>query len=117
MGEYIGLPCQTFSEVKQLSKEFSVYWSYCNAMKCYGENIKWSWIIGMTCKGITRVNDKGRVPQLVSNSNYNKNDDNDDDYNYDHDNMILSHKTIERHPATVFSQVLLNSIRGSSEHL
>ena len=69
VGEYVRLPCQIFSEVKQLAKEFSVYWSYCNAMKCYGENIKWPWIIGMTYKGITRVNDKGRVLQLVSDSN------------------------------------------------
>ena len=99
------LPCQTLSEVKQLNTSSTIYWwSYCDAMKCYGENIKWFWIAGRNGKGIIRINDKGKDDHLVSDSNYNKNDDNKDDYNYDHDDMILSHKTIQRHPATLFSR-------------
>ncbi|XP_068686132.1 receptor-type tyrosine-protein phosphatase delta-like [Montipora foliosa] len=60
VGECVRLPCQTLSEVKQLDKSLIIYWwSYCDAMTCYGENIKWFWIAGRNGRGIFRINDKG----------------------------------------------------------
>ncbi|XP_068691316.1 uncharacterized protein [Montipora foliosa] len=60
VGESVRFPCYALSEVKQLDGAFkAAYWSYWSLKRCYSENIKWCWMVGMNGTGIIQVNDTG----------------------------------------------------------
>ena len=67
VGGQVQLPCPIFSKE---SAFYVVYWKYCSSETCDAYDTTWSWMAGMSSKGIIKVIDTGKRCVIIQ-QNYN----------------------------------------------